>query len=45
MLLGGNMAYHEGLAQRVRGEMDELPGYVEKKMFGGVEYFLYLPAK
>jgi len=28
------VAYDEGLAQRVREEMDELPGYVEKKMFG-----------
>jgi len=34
------MAYNEGLAQRVRGEMGELPGYVEKKMFGGVGFML-----
>jgi hypothetical protein len=34
------MAYDEGLAQRVREEMSELPGYVEKKMFGGVGFML-----
>ena len=34
------MAYDEGLAQRVREEMNELPGYVEKKMFGGIGFLL-----
>jgi len=34
------MAYDEGLAQRVREEMAELPGYVEKKMFGGIGFML-----
>ena len=34
------MAYDEGLAQRVREEMGELPGYVEKKMFGGIGFML-----
>lgn len=35
------MAYDKGLVQRVREEMSELPGYVEKKMFGGVGFMLY----
>jgi TfoX/Sxy family transcriptional regulator of competence genes len=35
------MAYDEGLAQRVREEMSELSGYVEKKMFGGVGFILH----
>jgi len=34
------MPYDEGLAQRVRAELDGLPGFVEKKMFGGVGYML-----
>jgi len=34
------MAYDEGLAQRVREQLQEAPGYVEKKMFGGVCYLL-----
>lgn len=34
------MAYNEDLAQRVREEMSALPGYVEKKMFGGVGFML-----
>jgi TfoX/Sxy family transcriptional regulator of competence genes len=34
------MAYDEGLAQRVREAMAELPGCVEKKMFGGVGFML-----
>lgn len=37
----GSMAYDEGLAQRVREEMGELPGYVEKKMFGGIGFMLH----
>jgi TfoX/Sxy family transcriptional regulator of competence genes len=35
------VAYDEGLAQRVREEMEELPGYTEKKMFGGVGFMLH----
>jgi hypothetical protein len=35
------MAYDEGLAQRVRHIMDELPGYEEKKMFGGIGFMLH----
>ena len=34
------MAYDEGLAQRVRDLLEGHPGYVEKKMFGGVGYML-----
>ncbi len=34
------MSYNEGLVQRVREEMSGLPGYVEKKMFGGVGFML-----
>jgi TfoX/Sxy family transcriptional regulator of competence genes len=34
------MAYDEGLAQRVREEMSELPGYTERKMFGGIGFML-----
>jgi hypothetical protein len=34
------MAYDEGLAQRVREALGELPGLVEKKMFGGVGYMV-----
>ena len=34
------MAYDEGLAQRVRDLLVGHPGYVEKKMFGGVGYML-----
>jgi TfoX/Sxy family transcriptional regulator of competence genes len=36
-----SMAYDEGLAQRVREEMGELPGYVEKRMFGGIGFMLH----
>jgi TfoX/Sxy family transcriptional regulator of competence genes len=35
------MAYDKGLAQRVREEMIELPGFVEKKMFGGIGFMLH----
>jgi len=35
------MVYDEGLVQRVREAMSELPGYVEKKMFGGVGFMLH----
>jgi TfoX/Sxy family transcriptional regulator of competence genes len=34
------MAYNEGLAQRVRKMVEELPGFTEKKMFGGVGFML-----
>ena len=34
------MAYDEGLAQRIREALDELPGLVEKKMFGGVGFII-----
>jgi len=34
------MAYDEGLAQRVREEIEELPGFDEKKMFGGICFLL-----
>ena len=34
------MAYDEGLAQRVRETLSDLPGLVEKKMFGGVGYMV-----
>ncbi len=35
------MTYDEGLAQRVREEMEELQGYTERKMFGGVGFMLH----
>ncbi len=35
------MAYDKGLVQRVREEMSELQGYVEKKIFGGVGFMLH----
>jgi len=35
------MAYDQGLAQRVRELLEELPGYEEKKMFGGIGFLLY----
>lgn len=35
------MAYDDGLAQRVREVMGELPGYVEKRMFGGIGFMLH----
>jgi len=35
------MVYDKGLAQRVREAMEELPGFSEKKMFGGVCFLLY----
>ncbi len=34
------MAYDEGLAHRVRGIINDEPGMVEKKMFGGVGFLL-----
>ncbi|MEW5957372.1 MAG: TfoX/Sxy family protein [Chloroflexota bacterium] len=35
------MAYDEGLAHRVREFLVEQPGFVEKKMFGGVGFMLH----
>lgn len=35
------MAYDEGLAQRVREIVEEMPGYSEKKMFGGIGFFIH----
>ena len=35
------MAYDEGLAQRIRELLDEQPGNVEKKMFGGVGFIIH----
>jgi TfoX/Sxy family transcriptional regulator of competence genes len=35
------MAYDEGLAQRIRDTLQELPGLVEKKMFGGIGYMVH----
>jgi TfoX/Sxy family transcriptional regulator of competence genes len=34
------VAYDEGLAQRVREEMEALSGYEEKRMFGGIGFML-----
>jgi TfoX/Sxy family transcriptional regulator of competence genes len=34
------MAYDEGLAQRVRDVIDGRPGVVERKMFGGLAWFV-----
>ncbi len=34
------MAYDEGLAHRIREVLSEQPGFVEKKMFGGVGFML-----
>ena len=34
------MAYDEGLAQRIREALGELPGLVEKRMFGGVGFMV-----
>ena len=34
------MAYDEGLAQRIREVLDDLPALVEKKMFGGVGFMV-----
>ena len=35
------MAYHEGLAQRVRKLVARRKGFTEKKMFGGVGFLRY----
>ena len=34
------MAYDEGLAGRIRDVLDQQPGLVEKKMFGGVGFMV-----
>jgi hypothetical protein len=34
------MAYDEGLAKRAREILVDLPGFVEKKMFGGIGFML-----
>jgi TfoX/Sxy family transcriptional regulator of competence genes len=34
------MAYDERLAERVREALGDLPGLVEKKMFGGIGYMV-----
>jgi TfoX/Sxy family transcriptional regulator of competence genes len=34
------MAFDEGLAQRIRESLDEVPGLTEKKMFGGISFLL-----
>jgi TfoX/Sxy family transcriptional regulator of competence genes len=34
------MAYDEGLAERIRGVLDDREGVVEKKMFGGVAFMM-----
>lgn len=34
------MAYDEGLAERIRGALDEQPGVSEKRMFGGVAFLV-----
>jgi hypothetical protein len=34
------MAYDEGLAQRVREALGELPGLTEMRMFGGIGFML-----
>lgn len=34
------MAYDEGLAERVRAHLAHLPGFTEKKMFGGIGFML-----
>lgn len=36
-----HMGYDEGLAQRVRELFEEHPGFVEKKMFGGLCFLLH----
>jgi TfoX/Sxy family transcriptional regulator of competence genes len=34
------MAYDEELARRVRQRMEHIPGYSEKRMFGGVAFMI-----
>ena len=35
------MAFDEGLAQRIREELEDDPGLTEKKMFGGIGFMLH----
>lgn len=35
------MAYDKGLAQRIREILEEEPGFDERKMFGGICFFLF----
>jgi TfoX/Sxy family transcriptional regulator of competence genes len=35
-----DMAYDEGLAERVRGALDDQPGLSEKQMFGGIAFLV-----
>jgi hypothetical protein len=37
----GEMAYDENLAERIRGKMVSSPGFVEKKMFGGIGFMIH----
>lgn len=34
------MSYDESLAHRVRSELEDMPGYSEKKMFGGICFLI-----
>src|SRR5690348_13176198 len=34
------MAYDEALAQRIRAVLPAIPGFIEKKMFGGLAFML-----
>lgn len=34
------MAYDEGLAQRIREELEGIPNLSEKKMFGGISFMI-----
>ena len=34
------MAYDEGLAEILRGDLAEVPGIAEKRMFGGIAFLL-----
>lgn len=34
------MSYDEGLAELMRGDLAEIPGITEKRMFGGVAFML-----
>jgi TfoX/Sxy family transcriptional regulator of competence genes len=36
-----NMAYDEALAQRLRAALTQVPGLVEKKMFGGLGFIVH----
>jgi TfoX/Sxy family transcriptional regulator of competence genes len=34
------MAYDKGLAQRIREELDQIPGLLEQAMFGGIGFMV-----